>query len=410
MIEEDVTRPHEDCDPGRDADRRTDPASGREPGHDGERVQHCGRNLGHEGAPEREQATGEDRRARRPRHDRLRVDDVRIEELDVRKQVAREVPSGAERHRDGDRSIDEKCKEEERRNRTWTVREPHECAPAADDRLRERWHARSVSPVSPGLYAPVLRSAALSEMPTQPEISVVIPCLNEEEAVGRVVDQAWEGIRRAGRAGEVVVVDNGSTDRSAEVAAAHGARIVTESRRGYGNAYLTGLAAARGYVSGHGRCRRDLPAPGARALRRRARERQRSRDGLPVQGANPRRRDAVSQPVRREPHPHGDAQCLLRREGLRRPLRHACHPERRGRAARAPRHRHGVRLRDGLQGIPPWVLGQRDPDRLLPARRRVEAQPLRRRVAPRSLHAPLQPELALSLARQRSCSSSDSRE
>ncbi len=83
-------------------------------------------------------------------------------------------------------------------------------------------------------------------MPTQPEISVVIPCLNEEEAVGRVVDQAWEGIRSTGREGEVVVVDNGSTDRSAEVAAAHGARIVTESRRGYGNAYLTGLAAARG--------------------------------------------------------------------------------------------------------------------------------------------------------------------
>ena len=46
-----------------------------------------------------------------------------------------------------------------------------------------------------------------------PEISVVIPCLNEEEAVGKVVDQAFEGIRRSGRPGEVVVVDNASTDR-----------------------------------------------------------------------------------------------------------------------------------------------------------------------------------------------------
>ena len=83
-------------------------------------------------------------------------------------------------------------------------------------------------------------------MSSQPEISVVIPCLNEEEAVGKVVDQALEGIRRAGRTGEVLVVDNGSTDRSAEVATAHGARVVTERRRGYGSAYLTGLAAAQG--------------------------------------------------------------------------------------------------------------------------------------------------------------------
>jgi glycosyltransferase involved in cell wall biosynthesis len=79
-----------------------------------------------------------------------------------------------------------------------------------------------------------------------PQISVVIPCLNEEEAVGRVVDQALDGIRRSGRTGEVVVVDNASTDRSAEVAAGHGARVVTEKRRGYGSAYLAGLSEARG--------------------------------------------------------------------------------------------------------------------------------------------------------------------
>jgi len=83
-------------------------------------------------------------------------------------------------------------------------------------------------------------------MSPAPEITVVIPCLNEEEAVGKVVDQALEGIRRSGRSGEVLVVDNGSTDRSAEVAAAHGARVVTERRRGYGSAYLTGLEEAHG--------------------------------------------------------------------------------------------------------------------------------------------------------------------
>jgi glycosyltransferase involved in cell wall biosynthesis len=81
---------------------------------------------------------------------------------------------------------------------------------------------------------------------TAPEISVVIPCLNEEEAVGKVVDQALDGIRRSGRTGEVIVVDNGSTDRSAEVAAEHGAIVVREERPGYGSAYLAGLTHARG--------------------------------------------------------------------------------------------------------------------------------------------------------------------
>lgn len=79
-----------------------------------------------------------------------------------------------------------------------------------------------------------------------PQISVVIPCLNEEEAVGRVVEQAYEGIRRSGRPGEVIVVDNASTDRSADVAAEHGADVISEPRRGYGSAYLAGLAAAHG--------------------------------------------------------------------------------------------------------------------------------------------------------------------
>ena len=64
----------------------------------------------------------------------------------------------------------------------------------------------------------------------RPHISVVIPCLNEEGAVGDVVDEAWEGIHRSGRSGEVIVVDNASTDRSAEIAAEHGARVVREER------------------------------------------------------------------------------------------------------------------------------------------------------------------------------------
>jgi len=78
------------------------------------------------------------------------------------------------------------------------------------------------------------------------KISVVLPCLDEEQAVGAVVDEARDAIEELGGSGEVIVVDNGSTDRSADVAAEHGALVVHEPRRGYGRAYLTGLAHAHG--------------------------------------------------------------------------------------------------------------------------------------------------------------------
>jgi glycosyltransferase involved in cell wall biosynthesis len=77
-------------------------------------------------------------------------------------------------------------------------------------------------------------------------VSVVIPCLNEEAGVAEVVSDAWAGIEASGRHGEVIVVDNGSTDHSVELAEAAGARVVHEPRRGYGSAYLRGLAEAKG--------------------------------------------------------------------------------------------------------------------------------------------------------------------
>jgi hypothetical protein len=80
----------------------------------------------------------------------------------------------------------------------------------------------------------------------EPEISFVIPCLNEAAAIEAVVKDAFAAIGELGVDGEVIVVDNGSDDRSAELAAAAGARVVTEPRRGYGSAYLAGLPVARG--------------------------------------------------------------------------------------------------------------------------------------------------------------------
>jgi glycosyltransferase involved in cell wall biosynthesis len=80
------------------------------------------------------------------------------------------------------------------------------------------------------------------------EISVVMPCLNEEGSVGLCVSKAWEGIRKTGLRGEVIVSDNGSSDKSVTVAEAAGARVVHQTSRGYGNAYMKGFSAARGRI------------------------------------------------------------------------------------------------------------------------------------------------------------------
>jgi glycosyltransferase involved in cell wall biosynthesis len=77
-------------------------------------------------------------------------------------------------------------------------------------------------------------------------VSVVIPCLNEEDNIERCVTTALAVLAEHDIPGEVVVADNASEDRSAEIAARAGARVVHEPRRGYGSAYLAGFAVARG--------------------------------------------------------------------------------------------------------------------------------------------------------------------
>ncbi|WP_320670262.1 glycosyltransferase family 2 protein [Patulibacter defluvii] len=77
-------------------------------------------------------------------------------------------------------------------------------------------------------------------------VSVVIPCLNEEENIVAVVTQARQALDDAGIRGEVIVADNASEDRSAELATEAGARVVHVPVRGYGSAYLGGFNAAQG--------------------------------------------------------------------------------------------------------------------------------------------------------------------
>jgi glycosyltransferase involved in cell wall biosynthesis len=78
------------------------------------------------------------------------------------------------------------------------------------------------------------------------ELSVVIPCLNEEESLEKCLDRALTSMAEAKIEGEVIVADNGSTDRSIEIAEVKGARVVHVSEMGYGSALMGGIDSARG--------------------------------------------------------------------------------------------------------------------------------------------------------------------
>lgn len=79
-------------------------------------------------------------------------------------------------------------------------------------------------------------------------VSAVMPCLNEENSLGICIEKAQRCFRELNIAGEVVIADNGSSDRSVAIAEALGARVVHESRKGYGAALQAGIRAAAGEI------------------------------------------------------------------------------------------------------------------------------------------------------------------
>ena len=83
-------------------------------------------------------------------------------------------------------------------------------------------------------------------MPIRIELSIVMPCLDEAETIGRCIAKARAFLTNHSVAGEIVVADNGSTDGSQALARAHGARVVEVVERGYGSALMAGIHAARG--------------------------------------------------------------------------------------------------------------------------------------------------------------------
>jgi glycosyltransferase involved in cell wall biosynthesis len=80
----------------------------------------------------------------------------------------------------------------------------------------------------------------------QVDISFVIPCLDEAESLGHVIDEIAAAYRDGPLSYEILVADNGSTDGSQQIALDRGARVEDVPRRGYGAALLGGIAAARG--------------------------------------------------------------------------------------------------------------------------------------------------------------------
>ena len=96
---------------------------------------------------------------------------------------------------------------------------------------------------------------AVNSMMSKPELiappngirlTAVMPCLNEERTVGVCIEKAFQAFQSMGIVGEVVVADNGSMDRSVELASKLGARVVHVAKKGYGAALVAGIEAARG--------------------------------------------------------------------------------------------------------------------------------------------------------------------
>lgn len=78
------------------------------------------------------------------------------------------------------------------------------------------------------------------------KVSVVLPCLNEEKTIGICIEKIKTAFQKYNLDGEIIVVDNGSTDKSAEIAKRAGVIVISEPKRGYGNACHRGIIEAKG--------------------------------------------------------------------------------------------------------------------------------------------------------------------
>src|SRR5919197_48324 len=139
----------------------------------------------------------------------------------------------------------------------------------ADDRAE--LHGLQIVRAGPAIAATELTAAATQGIAAEvdllvpdddtrdPEVSIVIPALDEEITIGQFVDWCKEGLDTAGAEGEILIVDS-SSDRTAELAVAHGARVLKTPKRGLGRAYIDALPYVRGryIVMGDADCTYDF--------------------------------------------------------------------------------------------------------------------------------------------------------
>ena len=78
-------------------------------------------------------------------------------------------------------------------------------------------------------------------------LTILMPCLNEAATVGISIREAAAFLEKNRICGEILVVDNGSTDGSAKLAESCGARVIAQPKKGYGNALRAGLAHSRNH-------------------------------------------------------------------------------------------------------------------------------------------------------------------
>jgi glycosyltransferase involved in cell wall biosynthesis len=100
----------------------------------------------------------------------------------------------------------------------------------------------------------------LEQVHTTPELTILMPCLNEAETLAACIEKAREFLTRARIDGEILIADNGSSDGSIRVAEEHAARVVHVPTKGYGAALLNGIRAARGtyVIMGDADCSYDF--------------------------------------------------------------------------------------------------------------------------------------------------------
>ena len=100
--------------------------------------------------------------------------------------------------------------------------------------------------MSKPLYERIVTDQILETNQNFPEVSVVIPCLNEADTLATCLGKAKRALQQAGIAGEIIVADNGSGDGSQAIARQFGARLINVREKGYGSALMGGIVAARG--------------------------------------------------------------------------------------------------------------------------------------------------------------------